>query len=493
MKLNHSLLTRTPYTSVVSQAATAFMVLMASLSLSAQVVTVTVQGRVYDSSGAAISQATVTAVNAGTGLTRGTTASAVGDYQIALLPPGDYTVTADKAGFQKVAKKIHLDIGAAGTLDFSLSPGQVIAQVEVQDVGELAEPTRTTVSSVIDEQKIENLPVNGRQFIDFALLAPGVTIGDTTSGSTDVIIEPVTKLSFAGQNIHYNFVAIDGADNMSTASGIQKTTPSQEAVQEFRVINSDFSTQFGRAVGGIVNIVTKSGSNQLHGSVYEYFRNDAMDAKNALAAGFNKLRQNQFGGTLGGPIQKDKTFFFGNYEGQRHVESPFYNSTVIQHIQDINATKVNIFGLPAENLQVNRTINYDNFLVRVDHTINEKEALFVRYFFNDQRSTNLSPLNDGFDLPSGFKNNTLRDQSVVGNLTSVVSSSLVNELRVQYANRRFDFPTVSTQPHLEVSNVFTMGVNRGNPDLYTEGRFEIADTVTKTFGSQSLSAGTSIT
>jgi hypothetical protein len=265
----------------------AVLVLAASISVTAQVVTVNVQGRVNDSSGAAISQATVMAVNAATGLSRGTTANAVGEYQIPLLPPGDYTVTAEKAGFAKSAKKIHLDIGAAGSLDFALAPGQVIAQVDVQDVGELAEPTRTSVSSVIDEQKIESLPVNGRQFIDFALLAPGVTIGDTTSGSTDVIIEPVTKLSFAGQNIHYNFVAIDGADNMSTASGIQKTTPSQEAVQEFRVINSDYSAQFGRAVGGIVNIITKSGSNRLHGSAYEYFRNDAMDAKNALAAGFN--------------------------------------------------------------------------------------------------------------------------------------------------------------------------------------------------------------
>ncbi len=489
MESNRSPLTRKPFASALTHAICAVMVLMASLPVASQVVTVTVQGRVYDSSGAAISQATVTALNAATGLSRTTTANAVGDYQVPLLPPGDYTVTAEKAGFQKSAKKIHLDIGAAGSLDFSLSPGQVIAQVEVQDIGELAEPTRTMVSSVIDEQKIENLPVNGRQFIDFALLAPGVTIGDTTSGSTDVIIEPVTKLSFAGQNIHYNFVAIDGADNMSTASGIQKTTPSQEAVQEFRVINSDYSAQFGRAVGGIVNIITKSGSNRLHGSAYEYFRNDAMDAKNALAAGFNKLRQNQFGGTLGGPIRKDKTFFFGNYEGQRHVESPFYNSAVLTNLTDINNTKVNFFGLPAENLQVNRTINYDNLLFRVDHTFSDREVFSARYFFNDQRGTNLSPLNDGFDLPSGFKNNTFRDQSMVGSLTSIFSSSLVNDLRVQYAHRNFDFPTVSTQPHLEVSNVFTMGVNRGNPDLYTEGRFEIVDSLTKTFGQHTLSFG----
>src|SRR5438445_479299 len=463
----------------------------ACLPANAQVVTVSIQGRVYDTSGAAISQATVTAVNPATGLTRTTTASATGDYQITLLPPGDYTVTAEKSGFKKAAKKLHLDIGTAANRDFTLPVGQVTEQVTVQDVGEVAEPMRTMVSSVIDEQKIADLPVNGRQFIDFALLAPGVTIGDTTSGSTDVIIEPVTKLSFAGQNIHYNFVAIDGADNMSTASGIQKTTPSQEAVQEFRVVNSSYSTEFGRAVGGIVNIITKSGSNTLHGSLYEYFRNDKMDAKNLLAAagGFNKLRQNQFGGTLGGPIQKDKTFFFGNYEGQRHSESPYYNLAVLQNISAINNVKVNTFGLPAENLFVNRTINNDNLLAKLDHNFSQKESLFVRYFFNDQRSNNLSPLNDGFDLPSGFKNNTFRDQSLVGNLTSVFSTSLVNELRVQYAHRFFDFPTVSTQPHLEVSNVFTMGVNRGNPDFYEEGRAEIVDTVTKTIGRHTFSFG----
>src|SRR6266852_2364708 len=468
------------------------LIILASLvqPLRAQVVTVTIQGRAYDTTGAAISDAAVRAANSETGFSRATTASATGDYQISFLPVGDYTVTTEKAGFQKQAKKVHLDIGASANLDFNLPVGQVAEEVTVQDVGELAEPTRIMVSSVIDSQKIEDLPVNGRQFIDFALLAPGVTIGDTTSGSTDVIIEPVTKLSFAGQNIHYNFVAVDGADNMSTASGIQKTTPSQDAVEEFRVINSSYSTEFGRAVGGIVNIITKSGTNHLHGSLYEYFRNDVLDAPSPLAAqGFNKLRQNQFGATLGGPITKDKTFFFGNYEGQRHTESPFYNRTVLDNINAINAVKVNTWGLPAENLHLTRAIKYDNFLGKISHTFSGSESVFVRYFFNDQRSTNLSPLNDGFDLPSGFKNNTFRDQSIVGNLISAFSSSLVNELRMQYAHRFFDFPTTSTQPHLEVSNVFTLGVNRGNPDFYEEGRFEIVDSITKVLGKHTISFG----
>jgi len=243
-----------------------------------------VHGRVTDATGAVIPSATVTAVNVETGVSRSTTGSATGDYSVTLLPPGDYTVTAEHSGFQKSAKKVHLDIGAAANVDFSLAVGQVTQEVSVQDIGEVAEPTRTMVSSVIDEQKIQDLPVNGRQFIDFALLAPGVKIGDTTSGSTDVIIEPVTKLSFAGQNIHYNFIAVDGADNISTASGVQKYTPSQEAVREFRVINSSYSVEFGRAVGGIVNIITKSGTNNFHGSAYEYFRNDKLDAGSILAS-----------------------------------------------------------------------------------------------------------------------------------------------------------------------------------------------------------------
>ncbi len=479
---------------------------VAVLPLQAQVVSVTIQGRVYDTTGAAISQATVTVVNAATGFSRSATATATGDYQITSLPVGDYTVTAEKAGFKKQAKKIHLDIGAAGNLDFSLAVGQITQEVTVQDVGEVAEPTRTMVSSVIDEQKIQNLPVNGRQFIDFALLAPGVKIGDTTSGSTDVIIEPVTKLSFAGQNIHYNFIAVDGADNISTASGVQKATPSQEAVQEFRVINSSYSTEFGRAVAGIVNIITKSGTNDFHGSAYEYFRNDKLDAGSILASSdpltcatpgdltsggckkLNKLRQNQYGFTLGGPLVKNKTFIFGNYEGQRRRESPYYNSIILNNIDAIQTFERGI-GVPVDSLGVTRNTDYDNVLARLDHAFNDKNNLFVRYFFNNGTLKNYSPLNDGFDVPSGFKNVSDKDHSLVGNLSTVISPSLVNELRLQYAHRNYDFATTSSIPHMEIANQFTIGVNRGNPDFYKEGRFEFVDNLTKNVGKHTFSFG----
>jgi len=457
--------------------------------LGAQAINSTLQGRVSDTTGAVIPGTAVTAVNTGTGLKRSVTANAEGEYQIGGLPAGDYTVEAEKQGFQKSAKKIHLDLGASGNVDFSLAIGQVQSQVEVQDVGEVAEPTRSMVSEVIDQQKIENLPVNGREFIDFALLAPGITIGNTTSGSTDVIVEPVTKLSFAGQNIHFNFIAVDGADDISTASGIQRGTPPQESVQEFRVINTDYTTEFGRATAGIVNIITKSGTNNLHGSLYDYLRNNKMDAVSILSApGFNVLRQNQFGGAIGGPILKDKTFIFANYEGQRRTESPTYNSTVLSNIGAINTVKTTVFGLPAENLFVLRNGNTDNGLIRLDQNFTHNN-LYVRYFINDGRLTNQSPLNNGFDLPSAFKNNNIRDQSLAGGLTTVISSSWVNELRMQYAHRNFDFPVVSTQPHLEVANTFAVGVNRGNPDIYTESRFELVDNMTHNVSNHTISFG----
>ncbi|MFY9570875.1 MAG: carboxypeptidase regulatory-like domain-containing protein, partial [Blastocatellia bacterium] len=470
--------------------AMAVCLLTLSVCAQAQTITATLEGRVTDNSSAAVNGASVTAVNSSTGLSRSAVTSDSGEYRISLLPVGEYTVTVEHRGFRRDARKIVLVIGQTASLDFDLQAGGVAEQVNVEAADTIAEPTRTEVSSVISQRQIVSLPVNGRQFIDFVLLAPGVTIGDTTSGSTDVIVEPVTKISFAGQNIHFNFVAIDGADNISTASGIQKTTPSQDAVQEFRVVNTVYSAEFGRAVGGIINIITKSGTNEVHGSLYEYFRNDALDAKSILASpGLNTLRQNQFGAAVGGPWRKDRTFYFVNYEGQRRSESPFYNSIVLANIDAINQAKVTRYGLPAENLNLLRDSDADNFLVKLDHNLSERHTLTGRYFFNDARYTNVSPLNDGFDLPSGFKDNFLRDQSIVGNLISTFTPKLFNELRGQYAHRSFDFPTVSTQPHLEVANTFAIGVNRGNPDFYKESRFELVDNVTFTRGRHTFGFG----
>src|SRR5467141_2569313 len=442
-----------------------------------QAINATLFGRILDTSGGSVGKATVTITSSATGFVRTAQSSDSGEYTIPALPAGEYTVSVEYSGFSKQTKNVILQVGQAAELDFALTPGAVAEKVEVGATSELVETTRTEVSTVITQRQIVNLPVNGREFIDFALLSPAVTIGDTTAGNTDVIVEPVTKLSFAGQNIHYNFIAVDGADDISTASGIQRGTPPQESVLEFRVINTDYSVEFGRASAGIVNIITRGGTNEWHGIAYEYFRNNKLDAINLLqATGAHVLRQNQFGAAIGGPIQKDKTFIFGNIELQRRGESPFYNSAVLQNIKFINEVKA-VYGLAPEPAlgSVLRTNDTDNGFLRLDHSFSQKETMFVRYFINDGRLLNQSPLNDGFDLPSAFKDNFYRDQSVAGTLASVLKPSMVNELRIQFARRSFDFPTVSTQPHLELSNTFTTGVNRGNPDFYRESRFELVD------------------
>jgi len=344
-----------------------------------QTVTATLSGRIADTSGGSVAKAAVTISNTATGFSRTTQSSEAGEYTIPALPAGEYTVTADFAGFGKQTKSITLQVGQLASLDFALKPGAVAEKVEVEATSELAEPTRTQVSTVITERQIINLPVNGREFIDFALLSPAVAIGNTTSGSTDVIVEPVTKLSFAGQNIHYNFIAVDGADDISTASGIQRGTPPQESVQEFRVINTDYSAEFGRATAGIVNIITRSGTNNWHGTLYEYFRNNKMDAINLLEAqGSHVLRQNQFGAAIGGPIQKDKTFLYANYELQRRAESHFYNSFVLANINAINTVKTVAYGLPAEPdlSRVLATGDTDNGFVRLDHRFSEKHNFY---------------------------------------------------------------------------------------------------------------------
>ena len=323
-----------------------FGLVLTSPPAGAQAVNATLSGRITDTSGGSVANAAVTVANTSTGFTRTVQSLESGSFTVPALPAGEYNVTANFTGFGKQTKTVVLQVGQAAELDFVLTPGNVEEKVEVGATVDLAEPTRTEVSTVITQRQIMELPVNGREFINFALLSPAVTIGDTTSGNTDVIVEPVTKLSFAGQNIHFNFIAVDGADDISTASGIQRGTPPQESVQEFRVVNTDYSAEFGRAVAGIVNIITRSGTNEWHGILYEYFRNNKLDAINLLQAnGAHELRQNQYGAAVGGPMQKDKTFLYANFEGQRRGESPFYNSAVLANIAAINNVKVKYLWL----------------------------------------------------------------------------------------------------------------------------------------------------
>jgi hypothetical protein len=291
-------------------------------------------------------------------------------------------------------------------------------------------------------------------------------------------------------------VTVDGADNIMVANGSQRATPSQEAVSEFRVVNSSFGAEYGRALGGIVNIVTKSGTNELHGSIYDYLQNNATNARSILTLpGFNTLRQNQFGATLGGPIQKDKTFFFVNYEGQRRAQSPTYpgilfapvDSSVASlfpagttNFQAINLVKQDM-GIPVENLSALKTADNDNGFIKVDHQINKDNRLSVRYSILDARNLNqmVGETLDGggIGLPSAGRNGLTRDQALVGTWSSQVSSTLVNSVLAQWARRNYGFIGVTGQPNLDVPNLLAFGHNFGAFERYNESRLQLSDTV----------------
>jgi hypothetical protein len=338
-----------------------------------------------------IANANVSLRNLDTNRTYMSTSDASGYYIVPNLPPGSYELNVTYTGFQPFAQSnVQLRVGQTATLDVTLA---VQGRQEVVDVTLQApaiEPTRTELSNVIETTQIRSLPISGRLFTDFALLTPGVTTGRTSVGSTITEFE-VTRVSFAGMRDLSNQVTVDGADNINSATGSQRATPPQEAVQEFRVVNNSFGAEYGRALGGIVNIVTKSGTNNLHGSIYDYFQNNVLNARSLLqpAPQPNVLRQNQFGGTLGGPLKKDKTFFFLNYEGQRRGESPTYPSVLLSNISLINAAK-RAMGIAPENLSILKTKDNDYGFARIDHQLSARRQLSLRY--NIENAGNLNQL-----------------------------------------------------------------------------------------------------
>ena len=439
-------------------------------------------GTVLDEGGRALVKAAIALHEMDTNQTYAATTNEAGFYVVPALQPGRYSLSASYSGFGKyVQNGIMLSVGQTATVNVTL---KVAAQGEIVTVTTEApavETTRTEISTVISTQQIQNLPVSGRLFTDFALLTPGVATGRTSLGTTFTEFE-ITQISFGGMRSFSNIITVDGADFINSNTGVQRATPGQEAVQEFRVVNSSFGSEYGRALGGIVNVVTKSGTNDLHGSVYEYLQNSAVDSRSLLQprpAPF-ALRQNQFGGTLGGPIKKDKTFFFLNYEGVRRAEFPPLPTDFRNNFAEINLAKSYI-GLPGEPLDVLRTKNNDYGFARLDHQLSTNNRLALRYNVEDARDGNelVGNTEDGGGLavPSGGRNLFIRDQSVVGTLNSLLSPNLVNTVLAQYARRHYNFPGVTGEPNLDIPNDLEMGHNFGTLDAIYESRAQFSDSL----------------
>ncbi|MBM3765180.1 MAG: carboxypeptidase regulatory-like domain-containing protein, partial [Acidobacteria bacterium] len=282
----------------------------------------TIQGVVKDSSDAVVAGAGVSVVNIDTGLRRDLTTNEQGFYTAPTLPVGRYKISASKAGFATAeVPEVKLDVTQTVRLDFSLKAGTVTESIQVTATAASIDSETTTVGQVIDNKRIVELPLNGRNYLDLAKLTAGTNPG--RGGRT----QGEGGFSASGQHIYQVNVTIDGVDNSSVASGgplgfeAQAVKPSVDAVSEYRVVTNNLSAEYGTRMGGQVFVNIKSGTNEIHGTAFEFLRNSKLDGTNFFAnrAGRTKptYKQSQFGGTFGGPVKKDKTFYFASFEGTR--------------------------------------------------------------------------------------------------------------------------------------------------------------------------------
>lgn len=285
------------------------------------------QGSVRDQNGAVVANASVTVRNAGTNLEREATTNDDGYYKIVNLPPGDYSITVKAANYKTaVIPAVKLTIGQTVNQDVPLEVGDLTATVQVTSTAPtLVETTNTTVSSVVDQQRIENLPINERNYLSFALITSTVS----RDNGRPIGPAPTTGLNFGGQRGRSNLVQVDGADNTDNSVNASRSTVSQEAVQEFQVVSNSFAAEFGRSSGGVVNVVTKSGTNDLRGNLFGFIRHKSFQARNAFAPiNDPPFTRTQYGGTIGGAFKKDWTYFFGAFEQRQRHETGFFTSNV---------------------------------------------------------------------------------------------------------------------------------------------------------------------
>lgn len=311
-----------------------------------------IRGSILDPQGHAVASAHVKITASDTGVERVVAANAAGLYEIAGLQPGSYKLTVDSAGFSEESQAINLEVGQQATIDVHLRVGNDTQSITVQGSGELLKTQDASVGEVVDQHSVDSLPLNGRMLIDLILTVPGAHIshGASTGDMNPLYWRPGQRsaVSISGARPNANYFLLDGATNTDPTFNAQNLSASPDAVGEFQVQTGSYSADMGGAGGGQINIVTRAGTSHLHGTVYEFLRNGAMDAHSFdQMGGSNFLVQNNFGASLGGPVPRTgKTFFFVNYEGLRHVETDVMVDTVptaAEDAGDFSQSGVDIF------------------------------------------------------------------------------------------------------------------------------------------------------
>jgi hypothetical protein len=379
-----------------------FTLLLAPSAASAQQTDATVTGQIRDQNGAAVAGAQVSARNLETGFTRNTASDAEGRYTIAALAVGSYEIRAERAGFRPFAQQLRLTIAETAVVNPALEVEAVGEQVDVTDSAVLVNTQTPELSYLVSEQAIRELPLNGRNYTDLALLQPGVIAYPHREGGS--IVAHGLGTSVNGQDPRSNVYLIDGTPQNDFTNGpagsAANTVLGIESIREFRVEANSYSAEFGRNSGGQINAISKSGTNEWHGSLYEFHRNDNFDARNFFdPARKPEFKRNQFGGSLGGPVERDRTFFFANLEILRERLGRTIQTVVPDAASRAGAVNaavrpyLDLFPLPngpnlggglaAYSFGFSQQIDQYYAMGRVDHNWGDRHQSFARYTLDD--------------------------------------------------------------------------------------------------------------
>jgi outer membrane receptor protein involved in Fe transport len=456
-----------------------------------------IEGTVVDETGAVLPGVAVVVRNVDTGVTRETTTDASGIYRAPLLPVGNYEVSAELQGFAKVRRPdLTLTIGSTLTIDLTLRAA-LAEEITVTTEAPVIETSRTSQASTVGARAVANLPVNGRNFIDFVLTTPGVT-RDVRLGD----------ISFAGQRGTLNSLVVDGADNNNTffgqtlgrtGSGRAPYQFSQDAVQEFQVNRNAYSAEYGRAGGAVINVVTKGGTNDYHGSLFDYYRDKSLNANSYANKLANRPKSpyhfDQYGASLGGPIQRDRAFFFVNYDGQRNSIPNEINLN--QNLAGLTLptdadTQAGLAKLRAAGNTYQRGQDQDVFLAKVDYQLSPAHRLSTRY--NHQEFTGRNFENGGATNAEEHTGDSLVETDTLNfSLASVFSATLFNEVRGQYAKDKEPGKANSAVPEATVRQggrtILTLGRNFFSPRETTIDRWQIADVASLASGDHLFKGG----
>lgn len=451
-----------------------------------------IKGSVSDTSGARLPGVIVTARNHATNVVREAVSGDDGTYLLAALEPGEYDLGAELTGFSPASlEQVRLQIGDVVTADFVLPVGRLEQHVTVTAEPPLVNPAQTAVSTVIGRRDIDGLPLNGRRYIELAALAAGVTTG----GPVDPAAE-TSGLSVLGQRPVANNLMVDGLDNNDRILGGPSGNFSQEAIREFQVVTGSYPAEFGNATGGIVNIVTKAGSNDVQGTAFLYYRGDALNARGyfeqydpfGMAVDLPKadFRQAQFGGSVGAPLRRDRTFLFAAYE-----KTPTRASAVVT-IDAATAAALDAAGFQVETGLVPYDQDLGELIVRGDHYWRPAHNLSVRFHLADLMNENYVPFGGLVARSRGARADRL-DWGLAASQTDVVGSRWVNEARLQVARQDFTAqPFDAKGPAVTLLGTAAAGRSELHPTDRTNWSVQVKDTLTLSARRHTFKAGVDI-